>query len=78
MKKRFRSIKINGKSYSWSIRNNLDGDGSNFLKIWETHNEGKNIKFDDICDFRTEDGEIIQNITPRMIKNLIDELERNK
>jgi len=78
MKKRYRSIIVDGKSYSWSIRNDLDGDGGNFLKIWETHSKGKNIKFDDVCDFRTEDDDIIENVTPRMIKDIIDELERNK
>ena len=34
MKKKFRNINVGEKKYSWRVKNNVDGDGSNLLKIW--------------------------------------------
>ena len=77
MKKRFRNITVDDQSYSWSIRSDLDGDGGIFLKIWEIHNKGKVLIFDDdICVFRTDEDEIVENVTPKKIKKFINELSQ--
>lgn len=79
MKKRFRNITINGITYTWSIRNDLDGDGGIFLRIWEIENEGKKLIFDgDIYELKTNKDEIIENVTPKIIKEFINELKRDR
>lgn len=66
MKKNYREITVNGETYAWSVRNNLDGDGSNFVKIWKLQEKGtnKDLIFDDIYNIR--------KITPKIIKELIE------
>lgn len=34
MKKKHRNIIVNEKEYAWTIKDNVDGDGNNKLKIW--------------------------------------------
>ena len=79
MEKRFRNITIDDQDYTWSIRSDLDGDGGIFLKIWEIQDKGKNLIFDDnICVFRSDENEILENVTPKKIKEFINELKRDR
>jgi hypothetical protein len=34
MKKKHRNIIVDGKEFAWTIKDDVDGDGSNDLKIW--------------------------------------------
>jgi len=43
MKKKFRNITVDDKSYTWSTQFDCDGDGNIWVKIWELEPKKKNI-----------------------------------
>lgn len=61
MKKRFRTIKVNNIVYAWSVKGNVDGDGSNRVRVWQNR---KNII----------EGLVTGKITPSLIEGLIKKL----
>lgn len=60
MKKRHRDITVNGKKYAWTVKNDVDGDGGNLVKIFYN----KKIKFE-----RLIPGNI--TLTPKYISKAI-------
>ena len=64
MKKRFRKIVVDGLEYAWTLQNGCDGDGGNFIKIFQNR------------QLIYEDHEGISgliDITPRIIVEIIKE-----
>jgi hypothetical protein len=73
MKKRYRIIKVNGVEYAWSVRNDLDGDGNDYIKIWRREN-GKKKELIVDSQFYYTDEECDNNdmtITPAKVANII-------
>lgn len=60
MKKKHRDITVEGKKYAWTVKDDVDGDGSNELKIWFD----KKVVYETLIP-----GHVI--ITPKMIQKKI-------
>lgn len=61
MKKRYRTITVNNIVYAWSVKGNVDGDGSNRVRGW--HNRKQIME------------ELVTGeITPSLIEGLIKKL----
>ena len=68
MKKKYRNIIVDGKKYGWLIDFNCDGDGGNYLRIFD-----KKL----VIDFRKINCNISQ-ITPKIVENEIRYYEKIK
>lgn len=67
MKILHRKIVVDNQTYTWGPgRNNLDGDGSNYLKIWKD----RKIIYRELVE-----GSI--QITPLFVRKIIDKIKNN-
>lgn len=73
MKKKYRTIVVDGNEYAWFVRNNCDGDYNDFLTIWKRKNgKKKKLLFDD--QYQYSDEELENNdlsITPAKVSEMI-------
>jgi len=60
MKKKYRNITVESKLYAWNVKSNVDGDGTNLIKIWFN----KKVVYENLIPWKTE-------ITPKLIRNTI-------
>ncbi len=73
MKKRYRVIEVDGVEYAWCVRNGMDGDGNDFIRIWRREN-GKKKELIVDSQFYYTDEEHDNNdltITPAKVEDII-------